>query len=601
MMQFIQRMICAIGISAPLLLTGQTGCPGCLVNLPAGLPVDTVYLPSVPDGQVGVAYNQDISFRMPKTTTPVAAIDSTTPPGITISSIEIVSVDGIPPGLSWEASQTVFPVATQTDGCIKICGTPAVSDSFVVTVRLKASIFFISQIAEFPMRIYIAPGVTTNAGFSMTNPTGCGSTEVTFANNIPSNGQTGFTYTWDFGDSTTYEGENPPAHVYNAPGTYTVNYTATIDTTGYILQSITLLDVDCSDNLGLGAPDIYLNILDSTGTQIYNNGNTPVNNITLPATIPVNLPLQAGNYIMQVLDEDGGIQGGDDLCGQFSFNVLSNGTVVSTGFEGVLNIIRPITTVSYTDTVVVYPLPDYPQATAPEGTVICSNVAPLILFSSYAQNNQWLFNGEPISGATDSVYLAGETGLYQVVYTSADGCTALSNSLEVEIISQPALPLFFNDQNLLTLFDTLALPDAYALQWYLNGLELPSNGFWHCATESGLYALEVVDTLTGCNNRYELNVQFNPNADCTSGLDETAFMGVKIYPNPANEVLMLDLGTTESVVSIQIFDATGRHIAQSTTVQQRNVIHCSEWANGLYYLTIIHEKGVFTRDFVIAR
>ena len=219
-------------------LNAQSGCPGCQTNLPANLPEDTLFLQDIPDGQNGLAYSQDISFRMPKTTTPVYAVDSITPPGLTISKIEIVSVDGLPQGLYWEPSQWTFQTADETDGCIKICGTPTESDSFVLTVTVRATVLFLTQEKSFPMRMYVAPKVSTTDGFSMSNFTGCGSTEVSFENNVPSNGADGFSYVWDFGDNTGFEGENPPAHTYNEPGTYYVSYHATVDTAGYILESV---------------------------------------------------------------------------------------------------------------------------------------------------------------------------------------------------------------------------------------------------------------------------------------------------------------------------------------------------------------------------
>jgi len=45
-------------------------CPGCVVDLPT-LPEDTIYLGNAPDGMVSFYYDEDISFRLPKTTDPV--------------------------------------------------------------------------------------------------------------------------------------------------------------------------------------------------------------------------------------------------------------------------------------------------------------------------------------------------------------------------------------------------------------------------------------------------------------------------------------------------------------------------------------------------
>ena len=42
---------------------------------------------------------------------------------------------------------------------------------------------------------------------------------------------------------------------------------------------------------------------------------------------------------------------------------------------------------------------------------------------------QWYFNGAPISGATDSVYVASQSGTYTVAVIGSNGCSAVSNSI----------------------------------------------------------------------------------------------------------------------------------------------------------------------------
>lgn len=55
------------------------------------------------------------------------------------------------------------------------------------------------------------------------------------------------------------------------------------------------------------------------------------------------------------------------------------------------------------------------------------------LSSFGASTYQWIFNGTPINGATDSIYLALQDGSYQVSITDASGCAALSNSVNVVV------------------------------------------------------------------------------------------------------------------------------------------------------------------------
>ena len=79
------------------------------------------------------------------------------------------------------------------------------------------------------------------ADFTATPTSGCSPLTVTFTNTSNGNGRTITGWTWDFGDTTTYNGQTPPAHIYSSPGTYTVKLTVTsscgtntMTKTGYI-------------------------------------------------------------------------------------------------------------------------------------------------------------------------------------------------------------------------------------------------------------------------------------------------------------------------------------------------------------------------------
>ena len=584
-------------------LTAQSGCPGCQTALPESLPEDTLYLQNIPDGEAGLPYSEDVSFRMPKTTTPVAAVDSVTPPGLTISKIEIISVDGLPQGLYWQPSQWEFQTATETDGCIKICGMPTVSDSFVLTVKIKATVLFLVQEKTFPMRIYIAPKVSNTDGFSMTNYTGCGSAEVTFENNVPSGGADGFSYAWDFGDGTTSTSENPPPHTYDEPGIYTVSYEATVDTAGYILESVTVLDVDCVDQLGAGVPDLYFLIKLPNDSVVFNS-SPYVNNTPLPYTWPVSLKLGEGNYTLFVADEDSGLKGSDDDCGTVPFNILSGDTLTAGGLTVILNIQHPIEEVVSQDTVIVYPLPVAPTLSAPQGLSACVDSDSLVLLSSYGAGNQWFRDGLPIEGATDFLYQPGQSGDYQVQIGTPEGCTAISNIASVSVHPLPASPAFSNLNNSLRLFDTLALPAEYSLQWYNEAAPIPGEtGFRYCATTGGTYGLEVTDLNTGCTNFFSQLVVYNPAFDCTVGTGNPVALAMGIFPNPAHDELHLRFEKPLSGEGLlRIWDATGRLIrtiptAPGATAMQ---IDCMNLVSGLFTLEMISGEGRGSAKVVVA-
>lgn len=592
-------MLCAFSLQA------QSGCPGCAVTLPPGLPADTIYLPDLPDGVSGTYYEQDISFRLPQTTTPVNAIDSTTPPGLTISKFEIISIDGLPPGMYWQPNQFNFNIPNQTDGCIKICGTASTSDSFELIVKLKATILFISQEATFPMSLYIAPKVSNTVGFAMTDPEGCGSTTVTFSNNVPSNGVSGFTYSWDFGDGTPlFTGENPAPHTYDQVGTYTVSYHAEVDTAGYFLESIKVLTVECSDGLGLGAPDLYLQIFaPNNGPKVFDS-SPDVNNTPLPYVFPVGISLGAGNYTLNVIDEDSGIKGSDDDCGSVSFNFLSNGTIVAGGLTVAFNILHPVEDITSTDTVTIFPQPIAPTVNAANGLSACTDENNLVLMSSYGSGNQWLLNGANIAGATDFIYSPLESGYYQAQIISQYGCVATSDSAHIELFSLPAEPVWYNYNNSLRLFDTSALPNQYTLQWYAGTNPIPGEtGIWYCSMMSGTFGLEVTDLETGCTNTYTNQVINDPQFDCTVGTNNIEYQQLEILPNPASDIALLRLnGNTGSGV-LRIWDMTGRAIRneQFFAVENSLALDLSSLRPGIYTVEVILENLHSVGKLVIAR
>jgi hypothetical protein len=429
-------------------LAAQTGCPGCTIALPP-LSADTVYIGKLPDGEQGKTYIQEVSFRMPKSTTPVASIDGVTPPGLPISKIEILGVDSLPEGLMWQANKMEFKTGDgETDGCVKICGIPLHTDSFVLRVRVKATIFIIQQETSFPMRLYIAPKKKITDGFTMTGYEGCNSTTVQFTNNVPSLERPGFSYLWDFGDGTNYTGEDPPAHVYNKPGKYAVKYRAIVDTTGPVLEKFTVLDVDCTDLFN--GPDIYCVIKNPAGEVIYDS-SPDIPNATLPVTFFTNLPVETGNYTIEVIDEDSGVKGGDDPCGSMPFNNLSKDTLTAGGLKLVLVMTRPQDTITVVDTVTVFPPAEKPTIIDPFGLKACIGRDSVILLASYPDGITWWTKGRPVPGADKVRYRPTQSGWYRALHTNQWGCSTFSDSVQVGIFNPPPSPLYRNDRNALTI------------------------------------------------------------------------------------------------------------------------------------------------------
>lgn len=572
-------------------------CPGCLTTLPDTLPADTIYLSDAAAGRAGAYYDTDVSFRMPKTTTPVAANDPSVVPGITINQITITSVSNLPPGLTWEANQTVFTPSELTDGCVKFCGTPLQPGLYEVEVVVTAQVFVISQTTSFSFPILIEPAVSVTEGFLMENNTGCGEVRVHFENKIASGGNPGFSYRWDFGNGRTTIDENPVDQTYSQPGIYEVNYQAIVDTFGYVLTNIRIENMACNDLFG-GKPDPQLEIYDPEGLLIYKSDIA--RNVSPPIDYNLNLKIGTGNYYFRVTDDDDGIEGGDDECGVINFNQLSNGSLSDVEMQATIHIFHRVDTIKSKDTVQVFQSPAAPVLIGADITSFCKGDTAR-LKTNYEQQLQWYKDNAPVLNGTEAFLNATTTGTYWVAFTSENGCTALSDPVALTFAALPAGPVFVNEKNLLRLFDATTLPLDYTLQWFYN--EMPIAGADQttlCANASGTYALELMDNATGCTSHFSRPVAFDPNfAGC--GITSTAafdqLVQVRLYPNPADTKVWLEFVTdqTQEDIHLAIRNAQGallqQHIAKNGIAGGKLEIAMENLPAGLYFFELQVENA----------
>lgn len=538
-------------------------CPGCVVDLPGGMAEDTLFIGTPANGTANEIYDQDVSFRMPKTTTPVNEIDPDIPAGINISQIEIIGISNLPPGLDWEANEDSYDPQQNTDGCFKFCGTPLLPGTYIMEVTVEATVVIITQQVSFPIEITIEPGATSNDGFSLMNNSGCGEVTVSFTNNVPSNGNTGFSYNWDFGNGFTSTAENPADLTYTDPGTYIVNYNATIDTIGFILTNVRVLDIGCFDIPTApdfsNNPDMQIEIKDSNGTLLYESDT--IWNTDPIVEYPLSFQLTPGeNYLLRVIDADSGINGGDDICAETNFNTQSNGIVSGSDWEIEFEIIHPVDMVSTTDTVFVYEIPEQPTIFNSGADEFCAGET-VTLTSSYNDFNQWFMDGELITGETETTFEVFESGIYQVQYTSVDGCTSISEERIITINENPEIPEFENTNNLLSLLETIFYDLEIQLQWSQDGVELVGETTpMYCALESGVYTLEATDMNTGCVSVFTQQITHDGAADCfTNTINLASEIDLKIYPNPVSDWINISMNLSEAKdVEIRFYDLLGR-------------------------------------------
>ncbi len=579
---------------------GYAQCPGCIIYLPQGLQEDTIFITDAPDGTVFEYYEEDLSFRLPMTTTPVASIDSTTPPGLPISQMTITNVSNLPPGLNWEASQLSFNTGEmETDGCVRLCGTPLVPDSFAIQVEVEAVVLGFPNASSFSVPIYIAPAMTGNEGFTMTGNIGCGSATVSFQNENPSNGQSGYTYQWDFGNGNTSTEENPPPQTYSSPGTYTVQYLATIDTAGYFLTQVKVTETDCNDfNIPpADKPDLYIKVFDPQGNQIYTSNVQQ--NVELPAYFPLYLPIHTGNYSIEVWDDE---LIGMEQCGSVNFNQTTTGSLSDGPLTVEITIYHPVTSIAAEGQVIVYEQPDPPVLSWFGGPAFCQGDS-FIVGTNYDHNLQWYRDSMLLPGDTLPELTIYESGNYRVSYTSPDGCISTSDTVEVVVFPLPEEPVFVYANNWLSLSANIP-PDA-VLQWFYNDQALEGeNGDSLCITQSGSYGLQVTDPATGCSNFYSSEETYNPDMPCSvATLEVDEWYDFRLSPNPFAERLYLHWYSSKSDSwNWQLLSVTGRQMLQGqwnfpagTSERQMETAHLPK---GIYLLQIATPKGLIVKKLM---
>ncbi len=593
MKKYVLFLTC-IALLGPSSVRAQ--CPGCLINLPQGLQEDTIFITDAPDGTVLQYYEEDLSFRMPMSTTPIASIDSTTPPGLPISQMSITNVSNLPPGLSWEASQLVFNTGEmETDGCVRLCGTPLVTDSFLVQVEVEAVVFGFPNASSFSIPIYIAPAATSTEGFSMTGNVGCGQATVSFQNEIPSNGHPGYTYFWDFGNGNTSTQENPPPQTYTDPGTYTVSYTATIDTAGYYLTQVVISNTDCTDfNIPpANKPDLFIKVFDAQNNELYTSDI--LQNTDLPAYFSLYLPISSGNYTIEVWDDE---LIGTEFCGSVNFNQNTTGTLYDGALEIEINIYHPIATVEASGQVIVYEQPQAPMLSWFGGPTFCQGDS-FILGADYQTGLQWYRDSLLLQGDTLPEITIHESGNYWVVYTSPDGCSASSEIVEVVVYPLPEMPVFDNSDNWLSL-SANANPDIQ-LQWYYEDQLLEGEtGDSLCILQSGTYGLLATDPETGCSSFFSSYQEYNPDMPCnvaTSSLEEQYHF--RIAPNPFADRLSIRWNSPQTTSwDWSLYRADGQKIRHGSWMfgpgLQERRLELADLPQGIYFLRILTPQGMLT-------
>ena len=549
---------------------------------------------SLPDGYVGQFYDEDLTFFLPLDTLVGGLF-------VTFEDFHITSIS-LPLGLTWECNNSVNschydPAVTQY-GCVKVSGFALIPGVYDIEVNLVASHDF-SSIAgteniSFILPLEILPDTSTssNAGFAMSNPSGCAPITVSFTNN-----NTGMlSYFWDFGNGNTSNLDQPADQIYTQAGEYIVYYTATQADPMYFLESIEVVAGSCTDNILIGDVDLLYDIISTIGiVQSVSTNNAITQSFPLVINLSNPLQLTGQDVTIEVWDDDGW-PFGLEYCGGVTFNPLQQAGIFSANGGGlsinytVMEV--PANTVTSTDTIYVYDYPIIPN-------VVYDTLNNLIYTSADSIAMQWYYYNSPIPGATDTLIEPTSSGLYSLVVVNEYGCTAISLEVLVVICDTTYQPILDDNGSTAWMLDSALYSN---LQWYSdNGIINGANQSFFPANVSGLYYIVATDEF-GCTYSSEsvlLSTSMNSESIPFSKI-------VKVAPNPVSNgsPLTIYIENAEfSDVTMVLMDLYGREVIHRVATPSLfpyrfNSQEISELSNGLYFLDISFDKNKIIKKII---
>ena len=192
-------------------------------------------------------------------------------------------------------------------------------------------------------------------------------------------------------------------------------------------------------------------------------------------------------------------------------------------------------------------------------------------YSSFMWNN----------GSGFSQITATTSGDYYAQVMNADGCSATSDTVTVEVFPTPPTPSISYTAN-----DTLMTSsEATGNQWYFNGNMMPGEtGQTLRPMNLGNYSVRIIDS-NGCEGDMSAMQFYN-----SIGMEENLADQIALYPNPTQGRVTLELNQLE-VASLRVVDATGRTVIDREGCTGVCELDLSETGSGMYQIIMITTDG----------
>lgn len=626
-LRFVAALFSLIIVSATN-ANAQSGCPGCTIDNSCTANQDVAICPTaLPDACFNAPYDENLTFYIPKSLIYQGQ-------NVTLGSVQLVNISGIPQGLSWQIDNPsgLYSLngVNETRGCIKICGTPVSFGTFFITVTVNANVT--SPINTTQTQSFSLPLVVKNCGggnpfFSYNTNQGCDTLTVKYEGLYSAQAPKVTEFVWDFGNGQTATGKNPAPVFYNQPGVYvpkleTKWFNLSLDSVVAVVtgnwfcgdvEEVNFPVVGCTS---LPDPQFFFT---SGSKQIQGGSKSDTRNAKWTANeLQQNgKPFTLESAAISIRFEDDDNVSPDDDGGSFTTVLTGPGQVsFSTtspfggGVSGTLYIGTKLDTIyTQTDTVTVNELPLATSILALPDTSVCGQDTVTLSVYGGQYRYVWVKNDTSIIPLeVDSFYvipgdqysLKDTVSIIRVeISDTITGC--LYKTENIRINQRTPMPLYVEFTGIYQANSTTLLAETgFTYQWLFNGLPIAgATNISYDPLVNGAYSC-VFTNPSGCSDTSNIiNFVFNSINDLNSFSNL-----VQLFPNPSNGQMTLYVASSEGgEITYNVHNSLGQVVATDKIARSGNSfskqLDLSSLLQGNYVMHLNMDGQSATKRFVI--
>lgn len=259
----------------------------------------------------------------------------------------------------------------------------------------------------------------------------------------------------------------------------------------------------------------------------------------------------------------------------------------------------------------VYELPSIVSSgSIPANTTVCEGDSIVLYMKGRGSNikYQWLFNGSPITGATDTILVirdvdASKKGQYKGIVSGPCPATAETPVFEVDFVPATKIVSQTSDTTVkknekLSLF-VYATGDKLTYQWYKDDERLigATASIFEISgvskADEGIYKCKVAGT---CGELFTQPIKVEVDTTSPAFVEQNGKILVRYYFVAQNQILMEFFDDTPAISSFDIYNIFGQKINSSDFAKNLSsrtyLLDLSTLPSGIYFLDIIANKEV---------